>query len=448
MTLLDVSIVNVALPSIRTGLDASPSELQWVVSGYALTFGLTLVPSGRLGDALGRRTVFIVGVILFGLASLACGLAPTSALLVAARLVQGAAGGILNPQVSGLIQQLFRGAERGRAFGLLGATIGISTAVGPVTGGLILDRLGAEHGWRWIFFVNLPVALAAVVLARRWLPDPPPRDHTRRLELDPVGVVLLGAAVLGLLLPVVETGHGSASVSWWVAAAGLAVLGVFLLWERREARHGREPVVDLHLFRVPGYAAGATVGTIYFAGFTGIFFVLTIHFQQSLGYSPLLAGLAVTPFAAGSAVTSAVGGRLVSRWGRSLVTAGLAIVLVGLLATDAVLGSVAGGASGWALAGPLLVAGIGSGFVISPNVTLTVADVPVARAGTAGGLLQTGQRIGTAAGIALIGSVFFASSPPDAGLALRVAAGLVAVALVTSAVDVASRRRAAPTSTH
>ena len=443
MTLLDVSIVNVALPSIHTGLDASPSELQWVVSGYALTFGLTLVPSGRLGDALGRRTVFIVGVVLFGLASLACGLAPTSALLVAARLVQGAAGGILNPQVSGLIQQLFRGAERGRAFGLLGATIGISTAVGPVTGGLILDRLGAEHGWRWIFFVNLPVALAAVVLAQRWLPDPPPRDRTRRLELDPVGVVLLGAAVLCLLLPVVETGHGARSVSWWVAVGGLVLLGVFLLWERREARHGREPVVDLHLFGVPGYAAGATVGTIYFAGFTGIFFVLTIHFQQALGYSPLVAGLAVTPFAAGSAVASAVGGRLVSRWGRSLVTAGLAVVLVGLIATDLVLGAVTGAASGWALAAPLLVAGIGSGFVISPNVTLTVADVPVARAGTAGGLLQTGQRIGTAAGIALVGSVFFASTPPDAGVALRVAAGLVAVALVTSAVDVATRRRAA-----
>jgi EmrB/QacA subfamily drug resistance transporter len=443
MTLLDVSIVNVALPSVRAGLDASSSELQWVVSGYALTFGLTLVPSGRLGDALGRRTVFLVGVVLFGLSSLACGLAPTSALLVFARLVQGAAGGILNPQVSGLIQQLFRGAERGRAFGLLGATIGISTAVGPLTGGLILDRLGPEHGWRWIFFVNLPVALAAVLLARRWLPDPPPRHRSRRLELDPVGVLLLGAAVLCLLLPVVETGRTSAAVPWWVAVAGTLLLALFLAWERRESRRGREPVVDLLLFRVPGYAAGAAVGTLYFAGFTGIFFVLTIHFQQALGYSPLLAGLAVTPFAAGSAITSAVGGRLVSRWGRSLVTAGLVIVLIGLVASDVVLTTVTGGASGWSLAGPLLVAGIGSGFVISPNVTLTVADVPVARAGTAGGLLQTGQRIGTAAGIALVGTVFFASTPPDAGLALRVAAAIVAVALLTSALDVAARRRPA-----
>jgi MFS family permease len=161
MTLLDVSIVNVALPSIQTGVDATPSDLQWVVSGYALAFGLTLVPAGRLGDVLGRRTVFVVGVVLFGLASLACGIAPNSTLLIVARLVQGAAGGILNPQVSGLIQQLFRGAERGRAFGLLGATIGISTAVGPVVGGVILDGLGEQRGWRWIFFVNLPIAVAA-----------------------------------------------------------------------------------------------------------------------------------------------------------------------------------------------------------------------------------------------------------------------------------------------
>lgn len=445
MTLLDVSIVNVALPSIQTGVDATPSDLQWVVSGYALAFGLTLVPSGRIGDVLGRRTVFVVGVVLFGLASLACGLAPNSALLVVARLVQGAAGGILNPQVSGLIQQLFRGAERGRAFGLLGATIGISTAVGPVVGGVILDGLGEQSGWRWIFFVNLPIAAAAVLLARRWLPDPPPRDHARRIDADPVGVVLLGAGVLGLLLPVVETGRGGAGVPWWVAVLGVAFLSAFFGWERSYTRKGRSPLVDLVLFRVPGYASGAAVGTIYFAGFTGIFFVLTIFFQERLGYTPLLAGLAVTPFAAGSAVTSAIGGRLVSRFERSLVTVGLTVVLVGVIGVDIVLAAVDSSALGWWLAGPLLVAGIGSGLVISPNITLTVDQVPVERAGTAGGLLQTGQRIGTAAGIALVGAVFYAGTTTARGLdaagALRVAAGLVAVALAASAADLRRRRR-------
>ena len=349
--------------------------------------------------------------------------------------------------MSGLIQQLFRGAERGRAFGLLGATIGISTAVGPVVGGVILDSLGEQTGWRWIFFVNLPIAMAAVVLAIRWLPDPPARDRSRRIDADPVGVVLLGAGVLGILLPVVETGRGGAGVPWWVALFGLAFLGAFFGWERSYTRRGRSPLVDLALFRVPGYASGAAVGTIYFAGFTGIFFVLTIFFQQELGYTPLLAGLAVTPFAAGSAVTSAIGGRLVSRFERSLVTAGLIIVLVGVIGVDLVLGTVHDSSLGWWLAGPLLVAGIGSGLVISPNITLTVAKVPVERAGTAGGLLQTGQRIGTAAGIALVGAVFYSGVASGAGLdastALRVAAVLVAAALLASALDLRGRRRRA-----
>jgi EmrB/QacA subfamily drug resistance transporter len=457
MTLLDVSIVNVALPSIQQGTGASPSDLQWIVSGYALAFGLTLVGAGRVGDAIGRRPVFIVGVVLFGAASLACGLAASSAVLVVARLVQGAAGGILNPQVSGLIQEMFAGRERGRAFGMLGATIGISTAVGPIIGGTIISALGPDAGWRWIFFVNLPIAVVAVVLARSWLPAPH-RVSSGRLDLDPVGVVLLGAAVLALLLPLVETGRGSgtgdgsaaaaapATIPWWVAIIGAVLAAVFIAWERGYTRRGGSPLVDLDLFRVPGYSSGAVVGLIYFGGFTGIFFVLTIYFQQALGYTPLLAGLAVTPFAAGSAVAAAAGGYLVGRFGRLLVTIGLTTVLAGLVVVDLVLARVSGPALGWALAAPLLVAGLGSGLVISPNVTLTLAAVPVPRAGTAGGLLQTGQRIGTAAGIALIGAVYFAvsagsDSTSGAVWALRVAAALVAVALVASAVDLRARRR-------
>ncbi|MEO7449155.1 MAG: MFS transporter, partial [Humibacillus sp.] len=348
-----------------------------------------------------------------------------------------------------LIQELFKGRERGRAFGMLGATIGISTAVGPIVGGTIISALGADAGWRWIFFVNLPVAVVAVVLALRWLPVPR-RAGTGRLDLDPVGVVLLGAAVLTLLLPLVEAGRGGGngsgpSVPWWVALIGAALAVGFITWERAYTRRGRSPLVDLELFRVPGYSPGAAVGLIYFGGFTGIFFVLTLYFQESLGFTPLLAGLAVTPFAAGSAVAAALGGYLVNRYGRLLVTLGLMTVLVGLIAVDLVLAHVDGSALGWALAAPLLVAGIGSGFVISPNVTLTLADVPVERAGTAGGLLQTGQRIGTAAGIALIGAVYFAVASGQDGArgavwSLRVAAALVAVALAASAVDLRARR--------
>ncbi|WP_291524688.1 MFS transporter [Branchiibius sp. NY16-3462-2] len=453
MTLLDVSIVNVALPAIAKGIHASSSDLQWIVSGYALTFGLVLVPSGRLGDVLGRRTMFIIGVLVFGVSSLACGLAPNPTVLVIARLVQGVGGGILNPQVSGLIQEMFSGAERGRAFGLLGATIGISTAVGPITGGAILSWLGDDAGWRWIFLVNIPIVIAAVILARLWLP--PAKQKLRELtaDLDPVGVLLLGATVVLLLLPLVQNGQrGSQALPWWLAVIGVVCGAGFVWWERRYRAQGGDPLVDLSLFSVPGYTPGAVIGTVYFAGFTGIFFVLTIHFQESLGYSPLLAGLAVTPFAAGSAVTSALSGRLVARFGRALITGGLLLVLIGLIAVDVVLVNVHGSRTGWALFLPLLVAGLGSGFVISPNVTLTLNDVPVRRAGTAGGMLQTGQRIGTAAGIALVGSVFFSSGTGGPGghdgasAAIRVTALLVLVALVASLIDL--RNRAHPHGRH
>ena len=448
MTLLDVSIVNVALPSIEQGLRAPTSDLQWIVSGYALTFGLVLVPSGRVGDATGRRRMFVIGVVVFGLASLLCGVATGSTVLVAARLLQGVGGGLLNPQVSGLVQELFRGAERGHAFGLLGATIGLSTAVGPIAGGLILQAFGADTGWRWVFFVNLPIAVTAVVLALRWLP-PPAARHGPRESLDPVGVVLLGTAVLALLFPLVEAGQrGGGGVPPWLALVGAALLAGFVAWERWYAARGRSPLVDLRLFGLHGYASGATVATVYFSAFTGIFFVLTIYFQRGLGYSPLMAGLAVTPFAVGSAVTSFVGGRLVSRFGRALVTLGLGVVVVGLAATDLVLALVEGSGSGWYTAVPLLVAGVGSGAVISPNITLTLAEVPVDRAGTAGGVLQTGQRIGTAAGIALVGTVFFAQLQQRpahlaASGALVVATGLSVLALLTSALDLRTRRRAA-----
>jgi EmrB/QacA subfamily drug resistance transporter len=449
MTLLDVSIVNVALPSIRDAVGASSSELQWVVSGYALTFGLVLVPAGRLGDMRGRRTMFIVGVTVFTLSSLLAGLAPTAMLLVVARLVQGVGGGLLNPQVSGLIQELFRGAERGRAFGLLGTVIGVSTAVGPILGGVIIGSLGVDAGWRWIFFVNIPIGIAAVLLSLRLLPAPHAAKGARGHDLDLVGVGLLGVSVLAILLPLVQEQQWHGNVKWALLAFGLVLMGVFVLWERRYAARGREPLVDLSLFTLPGYAPGTTLALIYFAGFTGIFFVLTLFFQTGLGYSALLAGLAVTPFAAGSAATAAVGGRFVTRTGRAMVVVGLLLVVVGLVLTDVML-VLHGGeqAAAWWTAAPLLLAGIGSGLVISPNQTLTLANVPVQRAGSAGGVIQTGQRLGTAAGIALIGSVYFATLSSShgndaraAGYGLRIAAALTAVALGVGVVDVLRNRR-------
>lgn len=437
MTLLDVSIVNVALPSIASSIGAGDAALQWIVSGYALTFGLVLVPAGRFGDARGRRSAFLLGLVLFVLASVACGLAPSPGWLVAARLLQGVAGGLLTPQVSGLIQQLFRGAERARAFGALGASIGVSTAVGPVVGGLLIAGAGSELGWRLVFFVNLPVGVLAVVLALKLLPaDPPGRG---RYDVDPVGVLLLGGGVGSLLLALIMGGL------WPLYPLGAALLVAWLLWERRYARTG-EPLVDLVLFRRAGYSAGALIAVLFFAGFTGSFFIYSLHLQGDLGYGALATGLAFLPFAVGSAVGAAAGGPLVTRRGRPVVVAGLVLAAAGFAGTWVAALLVPGRGLVWAAAVPLLAAGLGSGLVITPNITLTLSQVPVRTAGTAGGVLQTGQRIGAAAGIAVTGSVFTGvlASSGDGAAAFRsgllVITGLVSLALAVAVTDAVRHR--------
>lgn len=435
MVLLDVSIVNVALPSIRTGLDAGEDRLQWILSGYALTFGLVLVPAGRLGDMRGRRGVFMAGLVLFTAASAAAGLAPDSGWLVTARLVQGIAGGICNPQIAGFIQQLFQGAERGRAFGALGATIGVATAVGPLVGGALITLNGPEQGWRWVFFVNVPVGLAALPLAWRLLP-PTPRQPRQRL--DPVGVLLLGSGLVCLLLPFVQAQQWPGATKWLFLPVAAMLLAGFVGWERRHPA----PIVDLRLFRMRSYGLGALLALVYFAGFTGIFFIFTLYLQNGLRYSALLAGLAITPFAVGSGIAATIGGRLVSRYGRPLVAAGLVVVAAGLAGAWVTVAAVPGREAAWAGALPLLVAGIGSGLVIAPNQTITLSRVPVAQGGSAAGVLQTGQRVGTAVGVAAVGSVFFAAvvrTRGDWSVAFRdgllVILGFVLVALCVAVYD-------------
>ncbi|WP_248961325.1 MFS transporter [Sphaerisporangium perillae] len=449
MTLLDVSIVNVALPSVRAGLHASPSDLQWVVSGYALALGLVLVPAGRFGDMRGRRTAFVFGVTMFTLASVLAGVAPGSRWLVVARVVQGAAGGVITPQISGLIQQLFRGAERGRAFGLFGATVGISTAVGPLLGGLLIQVGGHQEGWRYVFYVNVPIGVLAVLLAYRYLPGGSP-EYRRRESMDPVGVLLLAAGISLTLLPLVEAHQWHGQARWLLIPAGFLVVAGFTGWERRYGRR-HDPMVDLSLFRMRSYALGTLLGTLYFGGLTAIFFILTQYLQEGVGYSALQAGLTSTAFALGSAPSAALGGRVVARFGRPLVAFGLVLVTVGLAATDLAVRLVPGHEVGWALAAPLLVAGLGNGMVISPNQTLALSQVPVARAGAAGGVLQTGQRIGSAIGIAAVGSAFFtqvASTHGDYTVAFRhallVNIAFVLAALVTALIDVAADRRSHP----
>jgi EmrB/QacA subfamily drug resistance transporter len=448
MTLLDVSIVNVAVPSIDRALRATSGDLQWVLSGYALTFGLLLVPAGRFGDVRGRRDIFVLGLALFTLTSAAAGLARSPTWLVAARLLQGAAAGVLTPQVTGMIQQLFRPPERGRPFGLLGATIGISTAVGPLLGGLLINAGGEQDGWRWVFYVNVPVGIAAIIFGWRVFPGRRP-DQVRRQDFDAVGVVLLGAGIALLLLPLVQERQWHGPLKWLLIPTAAAVLIGFVSWERSYPRRG-QPVFDLSLFRVRSYGLGALIALVYFAGFTAIFFVFTLYLQAGLNYSPLLAGLAITPFALGSAAAAALGGRIVNRFGRPLVATGLALAAAGLGAVVIALHFVPGRGAPLYTALPLLLAGVGSGLTITPNQTLTLSEVPVEEAGSAAGMLQTGQRIGSAVGIAAVGAVFFASLASTGGGwsrsfrdALLVSIGFVLVALVVSLVDSVGHRRLA-----
>ena len=441
MALLDVSIVNVALPSIERGLGMSAGSVQWVVSGYGLTLGLVLVAAGRLGDAVGRRKMFLIALSAFVVASALSGAAPTAGLLIAARLLQGIAGGMLTPQNSGLIQELFRGPERGKAFGIMGTTIGLATATGPIVGGLILSLVNGPDAWRWVFYVNVPIGLVALVLAARWVPTGA-GGKLRDTHLDLFGSLLLGGGVLSLLLPLVNADSEGLGGDWWLFLVSVVLLATFVWWELHTVSRGKQPLLDPRLIRTAGYAAGSGIGFVYFIGFTGIWLVLALYFQDGLHYSPLRSGLAVTPFALGVAISAAIAGRLVARLGRTLTVVGLITMAAGLVTTALLLRFIGGDTAVLATAGPLLIAGLGGGMVTSPNLTLTLENVPVRMAGAAGGALQTAQRIGGAIGSAVLATIFYNLLMRSGGNyqtsvsdTLLCASALMVVALVIATTD-------------
>jgi len=443
MSLLDVTIVNVAIPSMQSGLDTSAAAVQWVVSGYALSFGLVLVIGGRLGDAFGRRRLMLIGLTGFVASSALVGLAPGIELVVAARLLQGISAGLLTPQNSGLIQTLFRGAERGRAFGLFGFVVSISSALGPVLGGLIITLAGSEDGWRWIFWVNVPVGLVALVLVARIVPSEVSSEGSDP-RLDLVGALLLGLTVLCVIYPLVSLEGGG--YRWLVLLAAVPALGwAFVRWERRVVARGGAPLLDVGLLRrTPGFADGIAVGSLYFTGFTGLVLVLAIHLQTELGLGPLAAGAVLTGFAGGSAISSPLAGRVVNRVGRPLTVAALVVVLLSVVALAVVLPGQDGAGIGWVLTPLLFVAGLGGGAVISPNITLTLDEVPPRMGGAAGGALQTGQRIGSALGTAAgVTAYTVVATSYDAAAGLR-AALVVAALMVAASLAVAVRSLRSP----
>jgi MFS family permease len=438
LSVLDSGIVSIAVPSIQRGMGASAAEVQWVVSGYALMFGLALIPAGRVGDALGRRRIFVVALAAFVASSAVAGAAPNPPTLIAARLAQGLAAGVLAPQNTAVIMQLFPDGERGRAFGAFGAVTGLSVGLGPVVGGLVLALAGGADGWRWIFYVNVLIGTVVVLLAVRLVPR---GGSGRRGHVDVTGAALLGGAVLCVLLPLVQAESGGIAGLWWLFPVAAALAAAFVAWERRVVGRRREPLVDLGLLaRTPGYLSGVLVGAAYFFGFSGVWLVFSLFFQLGLGYSPLQSGLAVTPFAVGVAASAMVGGRLAGRLGPTLIVVGLALAFVGLVATVVALLVAPPASPAWAVAAPLLLAGIGGGCVVPTNTRMTLRCVPVLAAGSAGGVLQTGQGLGAAVGAAAVAGAFY-TVLGVADVATAVSAGVggaalgVGVALAITAVE-------------
>ena len=393
MAVLDTTIVNVALPSIQQGAHASSGALEWVVSGYALTFGLALVPAGRLGDRYGYKRLFLTGLSLFTLASVACGISQNAGELIIARLVQGLGAGIYYPAISAIIQRLFTGRDRSRAFGYLGGVVGVSTAAGPLLGGLLVQLAGVTDGWRWVFLVNLFIGIAAIPVAFRLLPS---RHDPEEHRLDLAGNLLLAAVLLLILVPLVE-GRVSGWPAWSWLLLGLAVpaAAALVAWELRLERRGGEPVIQVGLLRAHrAFGMGQALALLYFAGFTSLFFTLSILWQEGLGHSALQTGLLVLPFAAGSMLTASNSYRFSRRFGRTAILAGIGGMLAGQALIALVLRLSGSSPDFWALTGPLLLAGLGNGLVIAPNQDFVLASVPREQAGTAGGALITAQRLG------------------------------------------------------
>ncbi len=454
MTLLDVSITNVALPSIGRATGARPSTLQWVVSGYTLAFGLVPVLAGRLGDDHGRRRMFMIGVAGFVVTSALSGLAPGSGLLVVSRVLQGLSGGLINPQVSGLIQHMFRGRDRGRAFGFLGTVVGVGTALGPLVGGALIAAGGPHFGWRLVFFINVPIGIGVLAMARRWLPADPAWSRHR---LDVAGALLLGAGTFCILFAAVEYDALRDTRLAWLVVPAVALVTAFFRREARLTTRDADPLVDLRLFRRPSYTAGVVLALAFFPAMAGLPLVMALYYQQGLGLTALQSGLGITAYAIGNAVSAPLAGRWVTQVGRPMVVAAATTFGVGAVGLDVVARLHPGPGAAFALAGPLLVMGVGAGALITPNQTLTLTDVDPVAGSTAGGVLQTAQRIGLAIGQSVIGAVFFAALPAgvavlsgaardDAfghalGQAVLAALGFVALAVLVGFTDLWRTRR-------
>ncbi|MEU9283149.1 MFS transporter [Streptomyces sp. NPDC048275] len=419
MDLVDVTIVNIAIPSIKRDEGASFSQIQWITAGYALAFAAGLITGGRLGDIHGRKRIFLVGVGGFTIASALCGFAANPEMLVAARILQGAMAALMVPQVLSIVHATFPAHERGKVFGLFGAVVGLGAVSGPLLGALLMEwnLFGLE--WRPIFLINLPVGIAALLLGRRFISE---SKAPRALKLDLVGVALVTLGLLMLLYPLTR-GRELGWPLWGYAmmAGALVVFVALVAYEMRKSARDGSPLVELSLFKVKSFAAGIAVQTVFGLGLGIFFLVWTLYMQFGLGWSPLRAGLTGVPFSI--AVSAAAGTSvqlLVPRFGRKVLQAGALIMAVGVLLYIWESERYGMSLASWQMALPLVVMGVGMGFIVAPLTDAVLSEVPREHAGSASGLINTVQQMGNALGLGLVSVVFFGTmadrlAPAEAG---------------------------------
>lgn len=438
MDMVDSQIVAVALPSIRTDTGASGSALEWIAAGYTLTFALVLITGGRLGDRYGRKPLLLAGVAGFVATSLVAGLAPTVETLIIARLAQGATAGLMVPQVLAYVQSEFPPEERGKAFGLYGITFPIGGMAGPLLGGLLTGADLFGLGWRTIFLVNPPVGLLALIMIAVTMPGRRASVESRTAGVDPVGMLLAGAVVLSLMVPLIQ--GMPAGWPWWAVA--LLVLFVplvliFLAHQRRRSRSGREPLVDPGLFRRRGFGPGLLAAWLFLAGMA-VFFVLTLHLQEVLHFSPMITALTFLPATFGIVSGNGLAMSVGAKAGRGLVSLGVLASMAGIAGIAVTVTLTAERLQLWQLIPSAVIFGVGLGLTMGKLVGTALQEVPAESAGGASGVINTVFQLGTATGIALIGSVYFdrlhagLSSATAVGIALAVACLLLIIALIAT----------------
>jgi EmrB/QacA subfamily drug resistance transporter len=402
---LDFFVVNVALPDIQRGLSASAAAVEWVVAGYGLTTASFLVCGGRLGDHYGRRLVFCAGLALFTVTSALCAAASSPAFLVAARLAQGIGAALMAPNVLSILGTTYTGADRVRAISLYGMVLGVAAVGGQLLGGLLIDANVAGLGWRAIFWVNVPLGIAALIAAPRLVPA---SRAPRAGRLDLAGAALLTAALVAIVLPLLDGRQdGWPAWSWACLAAGVVLLALFAGHLRRSRARGGQPLLDPAVFAVRALRSGLTCQVLFWCQQAASYLLLALFLQQGRGLSPLASGEVFAVLAAGSLLTSFRAPGLTVRFGRRVIATG---AVIGALGDLALLLAVAR----WGTAGPvaalfpgLALLGAGQGLCITPLTTTVLSHADASRAGSVSGALSTAQQVGNAIGVAVAGVIFY-----------------------------------------